>query len=297
MVINHNIAALRAAMDLSQTSSEMGTSAEKISSGLRIVDAGDDPGAIGILGRLYVQVQGVDQVLRNTQIAGSLTQVAYDALSSIADIIARVKTLAQESANGTYTDSDRASMQQEVRQLVGNNAAGIAGELDGIVSGTKYNSIALLDGTFNQTFLIGPSQTDTTTLSISNMSSTSLGQNWFIGNGLAGEHVDVSTQANAQAWLNAANGNGVDDVFTVAIDQIATEQGKISAISSRLGNNENYLSLYSQNIYSAISTIGDVDFAQELANFSRLKFKLQIGTAILAQANVMPESVLKLLEG
>jgi flagellin len=296
MVINHNIAALRAAMDLSQTSSEMGKSVEKIVTGLRIVDAGDDPGAVGILGRLYMQVSGVDQALRNTQSADSLTQTAYDALSGIADIIARVKTLAQESANGTYTDSERASMQQEVSQLVGNNAAGIAGELDGIASGTKYNSIALLDGTFNQTFLIGTAQTDTATLSIANMGSTALGQNWFIGNGLAGEHVDVSTQANAQAWLNAANGNGVDDVFTVAINQVATEQGKISAISSRLGNNENYLSLYSQNIYSALSTVGGVDYAAELANFSRLKFKLQAGTAILAQANLLPDSVLKLLE-
>lgn len=296
MVINHNVAASKAAYYLSQRSFEIQKSTERLSSGLRLYSPSEDPGAIGQLGRLSVRVSAVDQAVRNTQGSYSLAEVAYDALTSIADIISRVKVLALQSADAVYTDAERTAMQEEVQQLVGRNAPAVTGELDSIVSGTTFNGNVLLNGTFSETFQIGPDASNTATLTINNVDTTVLGGAWTLGNGLAAEHVDVSTQANATAWLNVANGDGAIDTFDVATNEIATEKGKIAALMSRLEHNEGYLSLYSENLQSAVSAIGDVDFASELVNFSRLKLLMQAGTAILAQANVLPESVLKLLE-
>ena len=171
LTVNTNIASLTAQRNLTGSQSDLATSLERLSSGLRINSAKDDAAGLAISARFEAQIRGLDQGVRNANDAISLSQTAEGALGEVTNNLQRIRELAVQSANATNSASDRATLQAEVTQLVA--------EIDRVASSSSFNGIKLLDGTFSaQSFQVGANSTDTVTVSnIVNSKSTSLGAN------------------------------------------------------------------------------------------------------------------------
>ncbi|HTH94744.1 MAG TPA: flagellin, partial [Rhodocyclaceae bacterium] len=139
-VINTNIASLLAQQNLNSSQSQLTTSIERLSTGLRINSAKDDAAGLAISQRMTGQINGLTQAASNANDAISLAQTADGALSTASDILQRIRTLAVQSANGTNSSTDRASLNSEVQQLTQ--------ELQRVATTTQYNGMNLLDGSF-----------------------------------------------------------------------------------------------------------------------------------------------------
>ena len=202
--INTNIASLTAQRNLATSQKDAATAMQRLSSGLRINSAKDDAAGLSIASRLTTQIQGMNQAMRNVNDGISLTQTAEGALSESTTLLQRMRELAIQSANTTNSASDRVALQSEVSQL--------KTELTTISTGTKFNNVALLDGTFtNKTFQTGAGSTDTMSVSISATGSADLGVNTFTAsNTSAGVGLTSLIAANASAQAN--NGVATDTV-------------------------------------------------------------------------------------
>jgi len=268
--INTNISALNAWKNLAVTDNLMGKSLEKLSSGYRINRAADDAAGLAISEKMKAQISGLRQGARNAQDGISLIQTAEGALHEVHSILQRMRELAEQAASATMSDSDRTQIQAEVTQLIS--------ELDRIAASTKFNGQNLLDGSFtDKEFLIGTdTAVDTFTVSIGNMDAATLGV----------DSVSIATQADAKT--------AVADIDT-AIETVSTQRATLGAYQNRLEHTINNLNTAAENLAAAESRIRDVDMALEMATFTRHQILLQAGTAMLAQANMKPQSVLKLL--
>ena len=194
--INTNIASLTAQRNLAASQKDAATAMQRLSSGLRINSAKDDAAGLSIASRLTTQIQGMNQAMRNVNDGISLTQTAEGALSESTTLLQRMRELAIQSANTTNSASDRVALQAEVSQL--------KTELTTISTGTKFNNVALLDGTFtNKTFQTGAGATDTMAVSISGTGSADLGVNTFsASNTTANQGLTATVAANASAQAN-----------------------------------------------------------------------------------------------
>jgi len=268
--INTNISALNAWKNLSVTDNLMGKSLEKLSSGFRINRAADDAAGLAISEKMKAQISGLRQGARNAQDGISLIQTAEGALNETHSILQRMRELAEQAASATMSNEDRTQIQAEVTELLS--------ELDRIASSTKFNGQALLDGSFDaMEFLIGTdTAVDTFTVSIGNMDSATLGV----------DAVSIATQADAKTAVG---------LIDTAIDDVSTQRATLGAYQNRLEHTINNLNTAAENLAAAESRIRDVDMALEMATFTRHQILLQAGTAMLAQANMKPQSVLKLL--
>lgn len=267
--INTNVAALNAYRNLSGTQGAMNTSLERLSSGLRINRAADDAAGLAISEKLRSQVNGLNQAQANAQDGISLIQTAEGALNETHSILQRMRTLAVQSASDTNTNSDRAQIQKEVDQLVT--------ELDGISGRTQFNGMNLVDGTFTGKALqIGANKSQTMTVSISGVSSTSL-----TVNGLK-----LDTQTAAAAALTSLD---------TAINAVSGLRADLGAIQNRLQHTVSNLGVSAENLAASESRIRDTDMAKEMTSFTRSQILQQAGVSMLAQANQAPQSVLKLL--
>lgn len=270
MRINTNISALNAWKNLSVTDTLMGKSLEKLSSGFRINRAADDAAGLAISEKMKAQISGLRQGARNAQDGISLIQTAEGALNETHSILQRMRELSTQAASATMSDGDRGQIQAEVAELIG--------ELDRIAASTKFNGQALLDGEFSdQTFLIGTDTTaDEFTVTIGDMAAEGLGV----------DAINISAQADA-----------TDAVGTIdaAIDTVSTQRATLGAYQNRLEHTINNLNTAAENLAAAESRIRDVDMALEMATFTKHQILLQAGTAMLAQANMKPQTVLKLL--
>ncbi|MCG0275609.1 MAG: flagellin [Thermosediminibacteraceae bacterium] len=269
MRINHNISALNAYRQLTVNNTAMQKSLEKLSSGYRINRAGDDAAGLAISEKMRAQIRGLNMAIKNAQDGISLIQTAEGALTETHAILQRMRELAVQAANDTNTDKDRAALQQEVEQLIK--------ELDRIASDTEFNTQKLLDGNFkDKVFHIGANQGQSITVDIGDMSSS----------GLEVDGVDISTQTGADSAITA-----IDN----AIKTVSEERAKLGALQNRLEHTINNLSVAAENLTAAESRIRDVDMAKEMMEFTRQSILNQAATAMLAQANMLPQSVLKLL--
>ena len=268
--INQNIAAMNSYRNLSVTDGQMAKSLEKLSSGFRINRAADDAAGLAISEKLRGQVNGLNKASENAQNGISLIQTAEGALNESHAILQRVRELAVQSANDTNTDDDRAQIQKEVAQLTE--------ELTRISTATEFNGQKLLDGTFTaKTFQIGANATQTIGVSITNQDAATLG----VGT------VDVSTKAGAEAALTAAD---------TAIENVSNTRAELGAKQNRLEHTVNNLNVAAENLAASESRIRDTDMAKEMMSFTRAQILSQAGTAMLAQANQAPQSVLGLLQ-
>lgn len=280
MRINHNISALNAWKTLGSTNTAMGKSLEKLSSGLRINRAGDDAAGLAISEKMRGQINGLNQSMRNAQDGISLIQTAEGALTETHSILQRMRELSVQASNGTNETGDLTALQDEIGALVS--------ELDGIAQRTQFNGKNLLTGSYASgtadiTFQIGANAGQSVTLNIGTMAAAAL------GTGTAGvDTVDVTDFATTSFGVQLAR---IDS----AINAVSSQRSELGAIQNRLEHTINNLAAASENLTAAESRVRDVDMAAEMMNFTKNQILTQAGTAMLAQANMKPQSVLQLL--
>jgi flagellin len=267
MRINQNIAAFNAYRNLSTTQNQMGRSLEKLSSGFRINRAADDAAGLVKSESLRAEIRGTNQAVRNAQDGVSFVQTAEGALNEVHSILQRMRELAVDSANTATTDG--AAQQAEVAELLE--------ELTAIGARTKFaGNDVLADFNANAlTFHIGAGQGETLTIDDDLTIATMVG-------GASG--VNLSTDADAAIAL-------IDG----AIDRVSTVRSTLGATQNRLEHTIANLQVASENLSASESRIRDADMAAEMVTFTRNQILQQAGTAMLAQANQVPQSVLSLL--
>ena len=289
MRINNNIASMVTQGSLSRVNRDMSTSLERLSTGLRINRASDDAAGLGVSENLRTQIRGTSQARRNAMDGIAALTIAEGAANEISDILQRMRELAVQSANDTLTDTERAYTNQEFGQLVS--------EIDRIAEVTNYNGMKLIseqDGeTTNTRFGVGDGSflwidansvegTDSIQIQIASLSANDME--------IAGDDVAVdsnlSNQASAVLAITALDS---------AIDEVNTMRSNVGAYINRLDHAINNLTISNTNQQAAESLIRDVDFASESSQFTRNQILTQSGTAMLAQANMTPQSVLSLL--
>ncbi|MNP15685.1 Flagellin [compost metagenome] len=268
MYINTNVAAINAHRNLGANNTQMGKTMEKLSSGFRINRAADDAAGLAISEKMRFQINGLNQASRNAQDGVSLLQTAEGALTEVHSMLQRLNTLANQSATGTYATKDREALQLEVTQLLG--------EIDNIAKSTNFNGIDLLKTAGSVSFQIGVTAANTLTATLKSMKTSALG--------LSG--LTISSQAAARSALAK---------ISTAINQVSTQRAKFGAIQNRLEHTINNLGVTSENLSASESRVRNADMAKEMTEFTRNQILVQAGTAMLAQANSAPQSVLKLL--
>lgn len=273
-VISTNLAANSAVRYLNANSADQTASLSKLASGSRITSAADDASGLAISTRISSDVTALTQAATNASHGTSILQTADGGASNISDMLQRMKALASQSASGTVTDSERTYIQAEFEQLIE--------EIDGIAQSTRYNGESLLDGSSDfstgMVVVVGSDATnDTITVTIDALTSTDLGV----------DTSDISTQAGATTAITAID---------TAIDSVSTARANIGALESRFEFRSNTIATSIENLEAANSAIKDVDVAAESANLASIKVKTQAAVAAAAQANSMPQELLKLLQ-
>ena len=275
MRINQNISAMNAYRNLSVTQGQQSKSLERLSSGFRINRAADDAAGLAISEKLRSQVKGLNQAVENAQNGVSLLQTAEGALNESHAILQRMRELAVQAANDTNTEDDRDQIQEEVGALVE--------ELDRIGGNTQFNGMDLLNGDFASgtaevSFQVGANANQTITVNIEDMTSS----------GLSVDSVSV-------AGADGTNAQSAITTIDTAIESVSSQRSGLGAVQNRLEHTINNLSVAAENLSASESRIRDTDMAKEMVAFTRSQILSQAGTAMLAQANQVPQGVLSLL--
>lgn len=282
MRINHNISSMNTQASLFRTQRSMSKNLEKLSTGLRINRASDDAAGLGVSENLRTQVRGTAQAKKNALDGISAINIAEGAASEISDILQRMRELAIQSANDTLTSSERAYTNQEF--------AALTDEIDRIAAVTNFNGQDLISNETNNRFgAVGIGSTlwidaneaygnDSITITIDTLTAQSEGLD------LADD--DLTTQVNSQVAIIE-----LDE----AINSVNTMRSDLGAYVNRLEHAVTNLDVSNTNQQAAESQIRDVDFAFETANFTKNQILSQSATAMLSQANMVPQGVLQLL--
>jgi len=270
--VNTNVTSINAQRNLSTVTNRLSGNFRRLSTGLRISTAADDAAGLAISERLRSQVRSLEQAKRNANDGISLVQTAEGALNEVSSILVRLRELAIQSSNGSVSDQDKSTLNEEFSSLVA--------EVNRIGASTEFNGIKLLDGSSSSvSFQVGFGTTagiDTISVSLSPSLSTSLSL----------DSLDIgSTGSTTTAITN------IDS----AINSISSLRGSLGAVQNRLGNTINNLAIQSENLSAAESRIRDVDVAYETAQLTRNNILQQASISVLAQANAQPQSALSLL--
>jgi flagellin len=277
--INQNVAAMNAYRNLSVTDGQMAKSLEKLSSGFRINRAADDAAGLAISEGLRSQVGGLKVAVRNAQDGVSVVQTAEGALTEVHSMLQRMNDLAVQYNNGTQNTDSQAALEAEFNAL--------AEEIGRIQDNTKFNGVALFGNTTSGTagvvdFQVGYANSDVITVDLSKELA-----------------VTAAVPGTSPAVVNATAGDVViTDSSTVqaAITEVSTLRGELGALQNRFEHTINNLNVAVENLSASESRIRDTDMAQEMVDFTRSQILSQAGTAMLAQANQAPQSVLRLLQ-
>ncbi|MDA8233883.1 MAG: flagellin [Clostridia bacterium] len=273
MRINNNIPALFAQNKLNATNNNLSKSLEKLSSGLRINRAGDDAAGLAISEKMRGQIRGLNQAQRNAQDGISLIQTAEGALNENHAMLQRMRELAVQAGNDTNTTSDRQKIVSELSKL--------QQEITRISQQTEFNTKKLMTGGISaKNFQVGANASQTITVTIKDMTASA-------GLGLTVAILDAATQFAGVAGLI----NAVD----TAIGKVSDERSNLGTLQNRLEHTIANLQTSAENLAAAESRIRDVDMASEMVKFTKTQILTQAGTAMLAQANMAPQGVLKLL--
>ena len=279
--INTNVISTNAQRNLASTQASLATSMQRLSSGLRVNSAKDDAAGLAIAERMNAQVRGMNVAIRNANDGISLMQTTEGALSKLSDSMQRIRELAVQSANGAISDADRLNLQAEVTQL--------QEEIARVVGSAQFNGINLFDSAVagslaaNATlaFQVGADSTDVITVDGTGFDMTTL-------QSMTAANIDISTQAGATTALTNLD---------LDLDAVNSARSTAGAVQSRFEAVISQLQVASENTSAARGRIMDADFAVETANLSRAQILQQAGTAMLAQANQVPQTVLALLKG
>lgn len=268
MYINTNVAAINAHRNLGFNNTQMGKTMEKLSSGYRINRAADDAAGLAISEKLRFQINGYKQAMRNAQDGISLLQTAEGALTEVHAMLQRMNTLATQAKNGTYDADSRDMIQAEIEQLVE--------QIDKIAENTTFNEINLLNSAGTINFQVGFEADNTISASTVDITAAQLGINGL----------DVKTEGGASAAMTAIQS---------AINTVSSHRSAFGAVQNRLEHVINNLGVSVENLSASESRIRNADMAQEMTEFTRNQILVQAGTAMLAQANAVPQNVLRLL--
>jgi len=263
-VINTNISSLNAQRNLNASQSGLNQSIERLSSGLRVNSAKDDAAGLAIATRMDSQIRGNDVAIRNSNDAISYLQVTEGGLSKATDALQRMRELAVQAANGSYGSGDRANLDTEFQQLTQ--------ELTRLSTSTQFNGLNVFGGS-GYTFQIGSGSADT--LQVSSVTAASVSGS-------------VATASDATAAITAIDAQ---------LDTVNTSRASLGAYQNRFEAVISSLQVNIENVSAAKSRIMDADFAAETAKMTRNQILQQAGTAMLAQANQLPNSVMSLIKG
>jgi len=272
-VINTNMASLVAQRNLSGSQGALATSVERLSSGFRINRAKDDAAGLGIAAKLAAQVKGIDQSIRNAGDAISVVQTAEGALDQVATMLQRMKEIATQGNNDSLSTTQRLALMTEANAL--------SSEITATQSRTTFNGATLLNSTATLSFQTGNSTADTTSVDLSACQVSSL---------------TAGSTLTAVASYAVANFTALSDAVDTDITTVGTMRSALGATQNRLDNAIGNLQTSSSNLAESRSRIYDTDYAAETANLTKNQIHQQAATAMLAQANQMPNAVLSLLK-
>lgn len=281
MIINHNISAMFANRTLSTQNASVANNIEKLSSGMRINKAADDASGLAVSEKLRSQIRGLNQAERNLQNGVSFIQTTEAYLQETQDILHRLRELSVQSANGVYTDEDRIQIQVEVSQLVD--------EVNRIASHAQFNGMNMLTGAFNEgsdrimQFQVGANMDQNERVYIGTMTAEALG---IQGSQGATNTISISTPEQA----NRAVG-----VLDAALQVVSKQRADLGAYQNRFEMASVGIAAAAENLQAAETRIRDVNMASEMVEYVKNQILVQSSTAMLAQANTQPQSILQLL--
>ncbi|HAT48798.1 MAG: flagellin FliC [Nitrospirae bacterium] len=292
LTINNSIASINARRQLEKHTLQLGKTFARLSSGMRINTSQDDAAGMAITNRMVAQIRGMNVAIRNANDGISLAQVAEGALDETQNALQRMRELAIQAANSTYSSSDRANLQAEFEQMLS--------EVQRVSSDTTFNNNILLGGSangrygtsFQGTFHVGADAGQTITIKFSVMNVSALGLVKLHGTNTAASAVARSAQISIGV---AATANTALGYIDSALDAVSTFRSSLGALQSRFQSVIASLSNVVENTDAARSRIQDADIATETANLTKYTILQQAGVAILAQANQQPTIALALL--
>jgi flagellin len=268
-IIHTNIMALNTQRSLNRTQSSMQTALERLSSGLRINRAKDDAAGLAISERFTSQIRGLNQAIRNANDAISFAQTAEGGLEEISNALQRMRELAIQSANGTYSTANRVSLNTEFQEL--------ATEIGRIAANTDFNGVRVLDTTASFDMQVGWEANQTIAIAGIDVNS---------GNVATAVGSNILTAADSQTTI----GN-----IDLALQDVSSNRATFGAKQNRFESAVRNMENIAENQSAARSRLRDADFARETAELTRTQILQQAGVAMLAQANQLPQSVLQLL--
>ena len=284
MIINHNINAIFANRILKFNTWNLNRDIEKLSSGKRINRASDDASGLAVSEKMRSQIRGMRQAERNAENGISFIQTTEGYLQETQNILQRIRELAVQASNGIYTDEDRVMIQVEVSQLVA--------EVDRIASQAQFNGMNMLTGRFarptgantptgSMWFQIGANMDQRTQVFIQTMTSKALG----LRQASTGSTISLSTPEKS---------NRVIGIVDQALMKVSKQRADLGAYQTRLEYTAKGLMSGYENMQAAESRIRDADIAEEMVKFTKDQILVQTATAMLAQANLQPQSILRL---
>ena len=283
MSINTNALSLNAQRNASNNATSLATTMARLSSGLRINSSKDDAAGLAIADRMNTQVRGMNVAVRNAGDAISMAQVAEGGLSTMNDLLQRMRELAVQASNAPNSAGsagDIAKLDNEYKQL--------GAELSRMLDATQFNGEKILNGSASYVFQVGANAGAENQITIANGDISLSGNAAFSAVASGGASATLIT---GTASANTANIAALD----AAISAVNDRRASLGALQSRFENTISYLRTASENQSAARGRIMDADFAAETANLSRTQVLQQAGTAMIAQANQAPQQVLALL--
>ena len=271
MSINTNVLSLTTQRNLGANQSSLSTSMQRLSSGLRVNTSKDDAAGLAIASRMETQVRGMNVAARNASDAISLVQTAEGAIGKVSDMLQRMRELAVQAANATNNTGDRGNLDSEFQQL--------SQEVTRTIANTRFNGSAILAGDAGtSSYQVGANSTDQVAV--------------------------VTTQLNTATQITSVTGGGITTVGAAstamaniddALTLVNTQRAMYGAVQNRFEAMIQVLQVNSENTSAAKGRIMDADFAVETSNLSRSQILQQAASAMVAQANALPQQVLQLL--
>ncbi len=284
MTVNTNTFSMNAQRQLMRTEGGLQTSMQRLSSGLRINSAKDDAAGLQIANRMSAQIGGLSVAMRNANDGISLAQTAEGAMEEMTNSLLRMRELALQASNGTYGTDDLAALNSEFSALLT--------EIDRVAVTTEFNGTALLSAN-NTSISIAVDYDDGATnnidIEIGDFNIAAFGDSSGHTGGGSGADISgatIATTAGANAALTSID---------TALQAVDTQRAGLGAVQNRLSSTINNLANVRENLTASKSRVMDTDFAAETANLSKYQVMQQAGTAVLAQANAIPQNVLSLL--
>jgi len=282
--INTNLSSLNAQRNLNSSQTSLATSMQRLSSGMRVNSAKDDAAGLAIAERMNAQVRGMNVAVRNANDGISLAQTAEGALGKVADSLQRMRELAVQSANASNSNDDKDSLDEEFGQL--------AQEVQRVLNGTSFNSKNIMAADAGaQSFQIGANTTTNDSITVTTTDMTTDATITAV----AGTDNTGAGRAVIDNTADSTAINTVIDGIDAALDTVNSQRATFGATQSRFDAVISNLQISVENQTAARARIMDADFAAETANLSRAQILQQAGNAMIAQANQLPQQVLKLL--